>query len=226
MPLVLSMHGLSLNSAQQERLSGMSTAAERAGYIVAYPDGTGFIPRWDTAGDTDVQFLRDLIAQLEGRLSIDPARVYATGISNGAQMAYRLGCTNADQIAGLGLVAGGYPDACQPSRPIPIVAFHGTADTILPYNGKSGRLAIPAWAAGAAAQNGCTSGPATSLQQGSVTGQTWDGCRDNAAVTLYTIAGGGHSWPGTHESFWSMMTTHDIDASPTMLAFFADHPRP
>src|SRR5690349_17639131 len=65
MPLVLSMHGLSLNSAQQERLSGMSVAAEQAGYIVAYPDGTGLIPRWDTEGDADVQFLRDLIAQLK-----------------------------------------------------------------------------------------------------------------------------------------------------------------
>jgi polyhydroxybutyrate depolymerase len=231
-PLVLSLHGLSLNGAQQERLSGMSAAAERAGVIVAYPGASGWVPRWhygpEPEGQADVQFLLDVVEQLEARYTIDPARIYAAGISNGAQMAHRLGCSRADRFAGLGLVAGGYwrTASCEPSHPLPIVAFHGTDDSLLPYDGDDRRVPIREWAAGWAARNGCASGPTTSLQRGVAQAQTWDACREDAMVTLYTLAGGGHSWPGTDAGFWALLTSRDVDATSTMLAFFAEHPRP
>lgn len=230
-PLVLSLHGMSLSGAGQERMSGMSAVAEQGGFIVAYPDGTGFIREWHTeqsaAGQADLQFMHDLIGHLEARFTIDASRIYASGLSQGAMMAYKLGCNSADRIAGLGLVAGGYPpaSACGASRPLPIVVFHGTADGIVSYNGEGGRPSIPVFAAGWAARNGCGNGPYTSLQQGSVTGQTWDSCHEDATVTVYTVAGGGHSWPGTKTGFWSMMTTDDIDATALMISFFAAHPR-
>jgi polyhydroxybutyrate depolymerase len=171
--------------------------------------------------------MRQLIVHLQGRFNIDPARIYATGISNGAQMSNRLGCDLAEVIAAIAPVSGGYPPAqeCNPFRPVPVVAFHGTADRLIPYEGQ-GRLLLPArqWAADWAQRNGCDSTPTVTFTHGEVKGETWGGCRENALVTLYTIEGRGHSWPGSDMP--AEITTQDIDATQTIWEFFQAHPMP
>lgn len=172
--------------------------------------GTGLPLRWAShtpgAAETtaDVQFLTDLIDSLTGDYAVDPDRLYVTGISNGGSMCFVLSCALSDRIAAIGTVAGlfTYPwDACERERPIPLIAFHGTADPIVPYDG--GPLAGPAgeappvraWVADYAARNGC----ATERElppQGAVTGTRWTQCDGGADVVLYTVAGGGHTWPG------------------------------
>ena len=231
LPLVVNLHGYNSDAAQQEALSRMSAQADAAGFVAVYPEGRGEPARWAFGSGAeaadDVQFIRDLVRQIEAQLPIDPRRVYVTGISNGAELGYRLMCDAADTFAAAALVAGGYPPFrdCRPARPVPVVAFHGTADRLLPYEGQPpALLPVHEWAAGWAARNGCAPAPAVTLQRGEVTGETWGGCREGAGVVLYTIAGKGHSWPGS--AMPAAITTRDVDATDVIWAFFAAHPRP
>jgi polyhydroxybutyrate depolymerase len=230
-PLVINLHGYNSNAEQQEQLSRMSVKADSAGFIVVYPEGLGDPQSWkfgDRAeGQADVAFIHDLIQHLQGQFSVDPRRIYVTGISNGAEMSYRLACDLAATIAAFAPVAGGYPPFtdCKAPRPVPVIAFHGTDDQLLPYEGKPPLLMpVHDWAASWAARNSCAAASTVSFQQGDVTEETWGGCRDGADVALYTISGKGHSWPGS--SMPARITTHDINATDVIWEFFAAHPKP
>ncbi len=230
MPLVVNLHGYNSNGEQQERVSQMSVKSDAAGFIAVHPEGLGEPQSWRfmnrAEGASDVEFIRDLIKHLESRLSIDAKRIYVTGISNGAQMSYRLACDLGDTLAAFAPVAGGYPPFkdCDPPRPVPVVAFHGTADNLLPYEGQPPVfLPVRTWAANWAARNGCSATAKVTFEKGDVIGETWSGCRDNADVTLYTINGKGHSWPGS--AMPERITTQDVDATDVMWEFFAAHPR-
>jgi len=121
----------------------MSDTSDQRGFIVAYPQGLriGVGVSWNAGsccGNTsdDVGFVRDLVAQLESDYCIDPKRIFATGLSNGAMLSYRLACEASDVFAAVAPVAGAVVvQPCSPSRPVPILAFHGTGDTIVPFNG-------------------------------------------------------------------------------------------
>jgi polyhydroxybutyrate depolymerase len=198
-----------------------------------HPEGLGTPQTWHfgvaTEAQADLMFFRDLISYLEGQWSIDPKRIYVTGMSNGAQMMNHLGCELSDIIAAIGPVSGGYPSlhSCNPVRPMPVVAFHGTADNLIPYEGQ-GQILLPARerAAGWASHNGCDHTPMVTFQKGQVTGETWGNCRDGADVILYTIVGGGHSWPGSDMLPQLGITTKDINATDVIWDFFAAHPMP
>ncbi len=231
MPLILNLHGFDSNAAQEEILSRMSIQADAAGFIAAYPEGLGKPQAWHfgslAEAQADVQFIRDLVGALENAGSIDPKRIYVTGISNGAEMSYRLACDAADVFAAFAPVSGAYQKYgdCNPSRPVPAVAFHGTDDKLLPYAGIPPLfLPVRDWATEWAARNGCDATPAVNYQKGDVTGETWSGCSQGADVVLYTIAGKGHSWPGSNMP--AAITTRDIDATLAMWDFFAAHPMP
>jgi len=231
LPLVISLHGYNSNAAQQERLSQMSAKADAAGFVAAYPEGIGNPQEWHfgpgEGAQQDVGFIRDLIGLIERSLPIDPKRIYVTGISNGAEMSYRLACDLADRVAAFAPVAGGYLTAmdCRPSRPVPAVAFHGTADNLLPYTGMPPLLEpVHAGAESWASRNGCCAQAKVIDQQGDVTGEEWSECREGADVVLYTIAGKGHSWPGS--AMPAAITTKDISATDAIWDFFAAHPMP
>ncbi len=230
-PLVINLHGYNSNAEQQERVSQMSVKADQMGFIVVHPEGLGSPQTWHVGSraeaDADLQFISDLIHHLQSQFNIDRARIYATGISNGAQMTDRLGCEMADVFAAIAPVSGGYPPSqkCRPTRPVPVVAFHGTADKVIPYEGQ-GQLLLPAreWAAAWANRNGCNPTPTVTFQYGEVTGETWGTCQDGAEVRLYTIEGKGHSWPGSDMP--PQITTKDIDATDVIWEFFASHAMP
>jgi polyhydroxybutyrate depolymerase len=205
----------------------MSPKADAEAFIVVYPEGVDQLWR-DGPGSDDVQFVRDLIAHLRGEYTIDPKQIFATGISNGGGMANRVGCDLSEVIAAIGLVSGAYNawKICKPGRPVPVVAFHGTADNIVPYEGVGlGNAAppIPEWASAWAERDGCVSTP-TTFSQGEVTGETWGNCEAGAEVVLYTIAGKGHSWPGS--AMPAQITTRDINATDVIWDFFKSHPMP
>jgi polyhydroxybutyrate depolymerase len=227
-PLVINFHGLGANGFIEAALSGMSPKAEAEGFIVVYPNGVD--SAWlDIPGSPDLRFTRDLIAQLQSTLTIDPKRVYVTGISNGGGMTNRVGCALADVVAAIAPVEGAYNlwSFCQPSRAMPMVAFHGLADKLVPYEGVGqGNIAPPIreWAAAWASRDGCAATPAVTLHTQDVTGETWGGCRQGAEVVLYTIAGHGHSWPGS--VFLPQITSKAINATDVMWDFFKAHPMP
>lgn len=228
--LIIALHGYAAGPKSQERLSGLSDLADAEGFIVVYPEGLpdrqgrkGWLS--GPQATDDVVFIRDLIDQLSSQLALDPARIYVTGMSNGGGMAHKLGCQLSDRVAAIAPVAGAYLyPVCQPERPVPVVAFHGQADPVVPYGGGDPLPAVEDWAAGWAARNGCGPTPAIVYQQGEVTGRGWNQCADGADVLLYTVEGGGHTWPGGGKmgQEFGRITT-DVDASAAMWAFFQEH---
>ena len=143
-PLVISMHGAGGWPAQQMALSGWNRLADEHGFIVVYPSGRG-VPRvWHLGLMQDVRFISELIDSLEAAYNIDSTRIYADGLSNGGGMAFVLSCTLSDRIAAVGMVAAAQSlpwSWCTDRRPVPMIAFHGTADPIAPYSG--GRSPVP-----------------------------------------------------------------------------------
>lgn len=235
-PLVISMHGAGLWPAAQMEISQWNQAAERHGFIVVYPSGRrGSGPRIWRTGDKlarDVRFISELIDTLEAAYNIDRARVYANGLSNGAGMTFALSCTLADRIAAVGLVAAAHLlpwDWCTDGRPVPMIAFHGTADRATPYNGGTTWVApkpfpnIAAWTANWAQRNRCAPDPIESVVAPDVTRIEYTGCAADAM--LYRIKGGGHAWPGGRLiPEWIFGGSGGIDATNEMWAFFREHP--
>ncbi len=241
-PLVLSIHGFASGPVNQMDVSQWNQVADEHGFLVAYPEGTGFPKRWNTraaAGDgvaDDVTFLLELIDALAQQYPIDPQRIYVNGLSNGGGMSNTLACLRPERIAAIGGVAGAYTEpagGCNPTRPAPVIAFHGTDDRIVPYAGGAAGgpqnfvfPAVPDWAAAWAARNGCDAAPQTLPAQGEVSGVRYTNCTNDAEVVFYTVDSGGHNWPGGGRlpEFIVGHMTEDIDASAAMWEFFQQHP--
>jgi polyhydroxybutyrate depolymerase len=203
--LVVNFHGATSNADQQRSLfSKMNTTADAKGFIVVYPQGVG--DSWNAGaccGDAvtqnvdDVGFARALVKHMEAHACIDTKRVYATGFSNGGRMSYRLGCEAADVFAAIGPVAGtkSFPDldntpGCQPSRPISLIDFMGSADTRI--EAQAGQ--IKEWIG----FNHCTDGqPTESFRRGEHYCMKYAQCEAGTSVTYCVIDGGGHCWPGS-----------------------------
>lgn len=229
-PLVISMHGAGGWPAQQMKVSGWNRVADREGFIVVYPAGLvhGGPRVWQVS---DVRFISDLIDKLEGEYNIDHSRIYANGLSNGGGMAFVLSCKLSDRIAAVGMVAAAQTQSwnwCGNARPVPMIAFHGTADPIVPYNGGVSWIApaffpnMPLWAAKWARRNRCAGTPVDSRVAADVTRREYTDCAGHAAVVLYTIEGGGHSWPGGQPmpEWFVGRTSSTVDATSLMWHFF------
>ncbi|MEM6105554.1 PHB depolymerase family esterase [Mycobacterium sp. 050272] len=214
-PLVVMLHGGFGNGAQAERSYHWDDAANGGHFLVAYPDGLNRAwnagtccgePQRDNVDD--VGFLTAMVAAIAQEIPIDRARVYVTGMSNGAMMALRLGCQT-DTFAAIAPVAGTLLTDCGAARPTAVLQIHGTADDRVPYNGGPGKAfgasgisrvdgpSAEAVNATWRAIDGC--GAPTSTTAGDVTTQT-AGCADGRTVELISVAGAGHQWPGGEPS--------------------------
>jgi len=240
--LVLSLHGAMAWPALQSKISRWNDVADENGFIVVYPSGTGTGPKtWFMKGAQnpsempDVVFVSQLIDTLEAKYNIDPARIYVNGLSNGGGMAFVLSCTLAHRIAAIGAVAAAQSlpwDWCPDSTPVPMIAFHGTADPIVPFVGGKVWMApepfpsIRSWVANWARRNECASTPIESEVVADVIRLEYAGCAQDASVVLYEIQGGGHSWPGGKPlPKWLVgSTTTAVDATRQMWSFFRQHP--
>jgi len=233
-PLVITIHGASIWPAAQQALSQWDRVADREGFIVAYPSGrTGRGPRH--FGPDDVTFIADLIESIQRTHNIDRARIYANGLSNGGGLSFLLSCTMPDRIAAVGLVAAAHLfewNLCKDLRPVPMIAFHGTADDAALYQGGRSWVvsipfpSIPNVTARWARRNQCAPTPVESQVALDVTRIEYPKCSSNAPVVLYKIEGGGHTWPGGRDlpEWFAGRTTQTIDASSMMWEFFKDHP--
>ena len=244
-PLVLVFHGAGGRGAGMARHTGFSRVAEREGFAVVYPDGVG--RRWNDGrgiggARDDVGFVRVLVDSLERELGIDRRRVYATGISNGAMFAHRLACDLPGVLAAIAPVAGAVPaglaERCGQAAPVAVLAVQGTADPFVPYGGggaarRGGAVLSAERSAGFWARvNGCAAAPDAEPPVDAVTDGTrlrresYPGCRENRSVVLYTIEGGGHTWPaGPSSSRRIGRTSREIDATGAIWDFFQRHPR-
>jgi polyhydroxybutyrate depolymerase len=249
MALVVVLHGGGQDAWSAEEMTGFSELADQEGFVVVYPNGTGMFPRklltWNAgnfcgyAMDNDVDdagFIAALLDRLKADLALDPKRIFVTGISNGGMLAYRLACLYSDRIAAIAPVAAAMNDeACMPRGPVSVIAFHGTADRRVLYNGgapevqwdaygrkdKSVATAMNYWVA----RNGCAGKPwRTENRHFSI--DTWEEGAGGTEVVLFTIKGGGHAWPGGKPWRFRMdEPTTDVVATKAMWDFFKAHPK-
>ena len=250
-PVVLAFHGAMTNASIMALSSGLSTKADEAGFVVVYPNGTGkedILLVWNSGGfhgpnaeklPDDVKFVKAILDELPKLVNVDPKRVYATGISNGGMMCYRLAAELSQRIAAIAPVSGTIAvEKCQPRRPVSVMHFHGTNDKLVPFNGPSERTAkflafksveetIGTWVR----INGCPRKPKTTdLPHKADDGTTvkreiYGPGKDGTEVILFVIKGGGHTWPGRQWPIpWLGKTTHSISANDLMWEFFKRHP--
>ena len=237
-PLVLDFHGSGSNAVQQSAYSQLPARGAAAGYLVATPDAVG--GNWDLAApgtdSADQRFVTALLAELGSRYCVAKDRVDAAGISLGSQFAALMACNPANHLAAVGLVAAEYLiPPC--TGPVPVLAFHGTADPVVPYaDGATGRSVpgipvvgaernLSAWAR----LDGCTPTPRVDRPAPDVVRRRWSGCRPGSPVTLYTVVGGGHTWPGSPVVLPAAAfgtTTESISATGLLLRFFGRTPAP
>jgi polyhydroxybutyrate depolymerase len=253
-PLLFDFHGLGSNKEQQALYSRLEVKGGKAGYVVVTPDATGgAAKRWvpPPFAGTDVDFVRALLSTTEQELCIDVRRVFAAGMSSGAVFSTALACELPGTLAAIAPVAGVNAHAvCDPGTPpVAVLAFHGTADGVVPYMGGAffsgvdasvlpdairdrvselARLqarpvtdAVAQWAA----FDGCSATPRTTKVSEDVTRTAYRGCRAGTAVVLDTVVQGGHTWPGGVDVARLGTTTHSIDASELIVRFFTAHPR-
>jgi polyhydroxybutyrate depolymerase len=248
-PLVLVLHGAAGTGQQAEDSYGWDAQADSGKFLAVFPDGVR--RSWNVDADCcgaaaaqnvdDVGFLTALVASFAPL--VDKTRIYATGISNGAMMSYRLAC-DTKVFAAIAPVSGTMINKCADPAPLSIIAIHGTADRTIPYNGGPGKRdnqgagarlpakidgpPIPALMATWRKMDGCPAPGSTTA--GSVTTSTAK-CPDNRAVELITIAGAGHQWPGGREAPLAQKLlgldapSTALQATPTIWKFLAAHPR-
>ena len=245
-PMILALHGGGGNPAQFARSSGLSGPANRAGYAVIYPAGTGrrFLT-WNggyccgvaARGQVDdVAFLEEVRRDAARRFGLNAARAYATGMSNGALMAEAYGALRPDALRAVAGVAGTLDLTRFPPRAaVPLLHIHGTADDHVPYDGGRGpegltQTPFTAVADVIAAYYTLTPGLLrsertidTASDGMRVRETTWTKA-GRPMIRLITIEGGGHVWPGGRRAARQAGATQDINATDEILRFFAQVP--
>ena len=249
-PVVLALHGATMNGPMMAWFCGLNQKADEVGFVAVYPNGTGSFSSLTWNGGNccgsamqqmvdDVAFIDALLDDLAQVVPVETRRIYVTGISNGAILAYRLASELSERIAAIAPVAGPMgTETCTPKRPVSVIHFHGTDDQLAPFQG--GRAArsvtgtdfysvdhsIRAWVKA----NGCREVPTIEefpdrANDGTrVIRQTYGGGKDGAEVVLVTIEGGGHTWPGRPVPAKLLgKTTGNVSASDLMWEFFEKH---
>lgn len=259
LPLLIALHGGGGTGENMEELTlgGFNRLSDKEGFVAVYPDGIE--KHWNDGRENvsyrahqekidDVGFISALIDHLAKQSNIDTKRVYATGISNGAIMSFRLGCELSEKIAAIASVAGSMPEKlptrCLPSRSISALIISNTEDPLVPWGGgeirfglrRFGRvLSIPETVKFWSTHDQCSSSPLITWEPDKdpkdgtrVRKESYNQCRESSEVLLYAIEGGGHTWPGGHQYLpeWIIgKTSRDIDANEVIWDFFKKHGR-
>jgi polyhydroxybutyrate depolymerase len=225
--VVFVFHGYSGDAADIQLMTGFDETADKAGFIVVYPEGISF--SWNagvccgSAADREIDepdFVREMLSDLGTIVSVDSKRIYATGFSNGGMLSYCLACEMSDVLAAVGPVGGVLTSSpCEPQEPVSLIHVHALNDQVVPFasaafpNFPSAKEDITNWVQ----INECTE-PATTekLLNDILTHTAYTSCKNNTAVELYTFETGGHTWPSKY--VW--------DTSQALWDFFAAHPKP
>ncbi len=254
-PLVVNFHGLIEGAVIQSQTTMFGVLGQRDGFDVVFPNGTGTPVQWDYSATShpnpDLAFVTAMLDHLESTLCIDTSRVYASGLSEGSFMTSLLACTMANRFAAVAAVSGLIvPTPCIPARPVPVLAFNGTADPILFFNGGVGTATLNRVEGKTSSASPATTVPVKVNLHGPgfpANVKTWAGkngcdphstdtriasqvilrrykCPPGTAVEFYIILGGGHSWPGSkfsqEVSSVTGFTTFQINATDLIWGFF------
>ena len=247
LPLIVAMHGGFGNAYSMESISQLTIKADAEHFIVVYPEGVkgGFLnaSSWNagwccgfasSSNVDDVGFIDSLLNTLIGDYSIDTNRIYATGMSNGGFMSYRLACELSDRIAAIAPVECSMTmTSCTPNRVVPIIHFHSYLDTHIPYDGGIGSgpsnhynppidSVLNVWAS----NNSCGILNDTIINNAQYTLTKWTDCDCETEIHCYITQDGGHSWPGVGGSayinatdlMWTFFQQYSLDCNPTFIA--------
>jgi len=250
-PVVLAFHGGQSHPEAMRRFCGLDALAAAGRAVVVFPEGTGSregILTWNGGnccgearadGSDDVGFVATLLDAFAARLPIDLRRVHATGMSNGAMMAYRVAAELSERIASIAPVAGPLAlESIAPSRPVPVLHFHGSLDQFTPLGGGVGRRSITRVSHRPVLEgllewvhaNGCgpeyVREPIPCSDEGiTIERFTWGAGVAGGEVVFYRLEGGGHTWPGrVPDSFFLGPSALSLDANAIIWEFFQRHP--
>lgn len=247
-PLLVALHGGGGNMDYQanDKYYGLISKSEREGVVVAFPNGYsrfrgGKLATWNAGaccgaardGNVDdVGFIRRMVDDIRQRVNLDAGRIYATGMSNGAMMSYRLACEMADVFTAIAAVAGTDNTLeCNPVRPVAVLHIHARDDDHVLFEGGAGpgsveksKVADYNSVATSVAKwvqlNGCRSGAERTLETVGAYCDTYRQCRDDAQVRLCVTTDGGHSWPGGNKPRLGATPSRAISANEVMWEFF------
>lgn len=244
LPLIIAMHGGFGNAYNMQDHSQLSVKSDAEDFIVVYPEGleggvlgisswnAGWCCGWASNNNIDdVGFINALLDTLIAQYSIDTNKIYATGISNGGFMAYRLACELSDRIAAIAPVAASMSmTGCTPNRPMPIISFHSYLDTNVPYDGgvgsgTSGHYNTPqdsilnAWST----MNTCSITNDTIINNSQFMHRKWSNCDCETVIEQYVTQDGGHSWPGGNQTSIGDPVSNFINANDLMWIFFQQY---
>jgi polyhydroxybutyrate depolymerase len=248
LPVVIVLHGGGGSSSGAARQSGMSVKADKENFLAVYPDGSGVarsrLLTWNSgnccgyamkSGVDDIAFIRAMLDRLQRDYAVDAKRVYVTGISNGAMMAYRVACEMSDRIAAIAPVAGAQNIDCPRAGPLSVMIIHGAKDQNVlldggeptkrfgpPRTDRSVAYAASFWAA----QNRCADRPQQQLTA-TLRTDVYTGCKGGTGISVYIVENGGHSWPGG-ERMSAILDepSRQVSATDLMWTFFSMHPKP
>ncbi len=239
-PMVIGLHGTSSSGSQFAQYRDFRSIADTANFIIVNPDGSTMlgVSFWNygnVLGSTvdDVGFLEALIDTISAQYTINPNRIYCTGMSNGSFMAYALACQS-NRFAAVAGITGSMSvnmyNNCNPVRPIPTMHIHGTDDAINPYTGTSTMKAIEDVTLFWVNQNNCNIVPTiTSIPDIDINDDAtaerhlYEGGINGHTVELFKVTGGGHSWPNSPMPSSSEITCMDFDACTEIWRFFSQH---
>lgn len=238
-PVIFNFHGVNSNAIQHQWITSLNKESKKRGFISVHPEGRGIpqswnaklccAPSYNVLFSKDVDFVRAMIQKLRTTLCIDTKRIYAMGLSNGALMSIRLGCELSGQIAAIGSVAGTYSmSSCTPKRPVPVIAFHGTADLVVPFAGNpwlgypSVRRMINGWVK----HNQCKDHSKRVFEKSDTYCDEYNQCTQKTPVRLCVTRSGGHTWPGGVPIPAMGKTTYAIRATEAIVNFFLQHKLP
>jgi polyhydroxybutyrate depolymerase len=256
LPLVVVLHGGGGSAEKMAASTRFEDLARRERFAVVFPDGVdgnwndGRADAVSTASKEnidDVTFTRNLIDVVASKAPINRAKVYVTGMSNGAMMTIRLACETSGLFAGFAAVSGNgradLANVCTPAIPVSLLQIHGTADPIVPYQGgtvtnpfgsqsRGTVLSVDELASVFTRNGGCNPTPTTGAvpdrapRDGStITTRTWNGCGSRTEVSFWRVEGGGHVWPGEQSRLPERVVgkgNKDIDATAEIWRFFAN----
>jgi polyhydroxybutyrate depolymerase len=258
-PLVFVFHGGGGNANNIEDTTNFTRKGIKEKFIVVYPYGTGRLRfkllTWNCGfccgyalenNIDDIGYIRSLYDYIESEYLVNSSMVYATGISNGGIMAYRVGAELSDIFAAIAPVAaqiGGQAteddelwQIPEPDYPVSVIAFNGMKDTRVPYDGGKpieGNAHVYSWMSTNDSisfwvdQNKCNTTPERNVSEsGNIIIDTYNEGLDNTEVVLVTIVDGGHSWPGGKKG-WAggPEPTLEINATDIIWDFFKNHPK-
>jgi len=248
-PLLIALHGNLGTGINMAKTTNFDAIADCEGFIVVYPDGIDRswndgrrVTKAAKQSVDDVQFISDLIDHFQRNFSIDACRIYSVGMSNGAKMTYRVACELPNKISAAAAVAGSLPavvlNECASSQGLKLLIMHGTDDPIAPFKGGSSaivgsrgvNLSIPKTVGFWAQKNNCQMLPRMSLigrnpnDGTSVSVANYFGCKPGKELIVYSINGGGHTWPGGDVLLPAKLvgvTSNEISASEVIWNFFS-----